>query len=395
MSLKSSFLHRVGCGLLALTSAAAAAPTIIETRVISQQPDYYHGWPTVARRANGELWVAWSGGREAHVCPFGQVVAMSSRDDGQTWTYPRVLLDSATDDRDAGVLETAKGTLLVTTFTSLAYEPYLQKQAAFAELSTNGWKTAGMSPEQFARWKACHARLLDAERKGDLGVWLVRSTDGGKTWSGRLPTVVNSPHGPIQLRDGRLLYAGKHLWTEEKKIGVCESRDDGLTWQWLAEIPTRPGDEIVKGYHELHAVEASDGTLIAQIRNHNKANAGETLQSESADGGKTWSVPHPIGVWGLPSHLLRLRDGRLLMTYGHRRPPFGNQARISADNGKTWGEAMIISGDGVGGDLGYPSTVELADGSLLTIWYEKMKEPARAVLRQARWTPGASGEKKP
>lgn len=394
MSPTSSLLHRIGCGLLALSSAAAAAPTIIETRVISQQPEYYHGWPTVARRANGELWVAWSGGREAHVCPFGQVVVMTSRDDGQTWTYPRVLLDSATDDRDAGVLETARGTLLVTTFTSLAYEPYLQKQAAFAELSTNGWKTAGMSPEQFARWKACHARLLDAERKGDLGVWLVRSTDGGKTWSGRLPTVVNSPHGPVQLRDGRLLYAGKHLWNEEKKIGVCESRDDGLTWQWLAEIPTRPGDEIVKGYHELHAVEAADGTLIAQIRNHNKANAGETLQSESTDGGKTWSVPHAIGVWGLPSHLLRLRDGRLLMTYGHRRPPFGNQARISADNGKTWGEAMIISGDGVGGDLGYPSTVELADGSLLTIWYEKMKEPARAVLRQARWTPGG-GERNP
>ena len=46
---------------------------------------------------------------------------------------------------------------------------------------------------------------------------------------------------------------------------------------------------------------------------------------------------------------------------------------------------MIISGDGIGGDLGYPSTVELADGSLLTVWYETMKEPKLAVLRQARW----------
>ena len=31
---------------------------------------------------------------------------------------------------------------------------------------------------------------------------------------------------------------------------------------------------------------------------------------------------------------------------------------------------MIISGDGTTSDLGYPSTVELADGSLLTVWYE-------------------------
>lgn len=384
------FLQTAGsaAALWSLPPSAQAAPAakILDTKVISQQPEFYHGWSTIARRSNGELWVSWSGGREAHVCPFGQVHAMTSRDDGKTWTWPRVLLDSAIDDRDSGVLETAKGTLLVTTFTSLAYEPYLAKASAFAELTPKGWVTKSMKPEQFAKWKAAHARLNDTERKAELGQWLIRSTDGGLTWSSRLPTIVNSPHGPIQLKDGRLLYAGKRLWTDDKKIGVCESKDDGLTWQWLAEIPTRKADEVAKGYHELHAVEAADGTLIAHIRNHNKANSGETLQSESTDGGKTWSEPHSIGVWGLPSHLLMLKDGRLLMTYGYRRKPFGNQARVSTDNGKTWGDAITLSEDGLGGDLGYPSTVELADGTLLTVWYETMKEPKLAVLRQAHWT---------
>lgn len=364
---------------------AAETATVLETKVISQTPELYHGWPTVVRRANGELWLTCSGGRESHVCPFGQVVAFTSRDDGQTWTYPRVLLDSATDDRDSGVLETDKGTLLVTTFTSLAYEDSLKKATAMAEQTDKGWQSKSMSVEQLARWKAAHARLNDEERKAELGEWIIRSTDGGRSWSKRIPTLVNSPHGPIQLKDGRLLYAGKQLWTGEKKIGVAESTDDGLTWRWLAEIPTRANDDAVKGYHELHAVEAADGTLIAQIRNHNTANKGETLQSESRDGGKTWSEPRSIGVWGLPSHLLKLRDGRLLMTYGHRRPPFGNQARFSRDNGKTWGEPIILSGDGKGGDLGYPSTVELADGTFLTVWYESMKEPKLAVLRQAKW----------
>jgi sialidase-1 len=366
--------------------AAADAPTIeiLETKVISQQPEFYHGWSTAARRANGELWVSWSGGREAHVCPFGQVHAMTSRDDGKTWTWPRVLLDGAIDDRDSGALETAKGTLLVTTFTSLAYESYLEKQAAFSELKPKGWETKAMPPEQLAKWNAAHHRLSADERKAELGEWLIRSTDGGLTWSKRLPTVVNSPHGPIQLKDGRLLYVGKQLWTAEKKVGVAESKDDGLTWQWLAEIPTRPGDDATKSYHELHAVEANDGTIIAQIRNHNPVDTGGTLQTESKDGGKTWTVPHAV-TFGLPSHLLRLRDGRLLMTYGHRRTPFGNQARISKDHGATWSEPVILSGDGKGGDLGYPSTVELADGTLLTIWYESMKETKLAVLRQAKW----------
>lgn len=361
--------------LLPLALGAAPEAEILETRVISQQSDLYGGWSTVARRANGELWVSWSGGREAHVCPFGQVVAMTSKDDGATWTYPRVLLDSATDDRDSGVVETAKGSLLVTTFTSLAYEPILAK----AEKEGN-WPT-----ERLRAWQAARDRLSADERKAELGEWVIRSTDGGRTWSDRIPTVANSPHGPIQLKDGRLLYPGKQLWTGDRKIGVAESRDDGQTWQWLAEIPTRPGDTATADYHELHGVEAADGTLIVQIRNHNAANKGETLQTESNDGGRTWSVPHSIGVWGLPSHLLRLRDGRLLMSYGHRRPPFGNQARVSSDHGRTWSEPVIVSGDGAGGDLGYPSTVELGDGRLLTVWYEKLKEAPRAVIRQAIW----------
>ncbi len=79
-------------------------------------------WPGAA---TASLLLVYSGGREAHVCPFGRVELMRSGDDGQTWSWPRVLLDSAIDDRDSGVLETAKGTLLVTTFTSLAYEPIL------------------------------------------------------------------------------------------------------------------------------------------------------------------------------------------------------------------------------------------------------------------------------
>ncbi|MFC5457800.1 sialidase family protein [Prosthecobacter fluviatilis] len=368
-----------------IARAASPAAKILETKVISQQPEFYHGWSTVVRRQNGELWLSWSGGRESHVCPFGQVHAMTSKDNGATWTWPRVLLDTATDDRDSGVLETAKGSLIVTTFTSLAYEDSFKKAAAMAELTDKGWVSKAMPAERYARWKAAHVRLGDEERKAELGEWAIRSTDGGKSWSTRIPTIVNSPHGPIQLKDGRLLYAGKQLWTQDKKIGVAESKDDGQTWQWLAEIPTRKGDTASNSYHELHAVEAADGTLIAQIRNHNTANKGETLQTESKDGGKTWSEPHSIGVWGLPSHLLRLRDGRLLMTYGHRRKPFGNQARLSTDNGQTWSEAMIISGDGIGGDLGYPSTVELADGTLLTVWYETMKEPRLAVLRQATW----------
>ncbi len=363
--------------LLAFPGRVSAAPRAVvqAIRTIVRDPTAYLGWPTLARRHNGQLLLVYSGGRESHVCPFGRVELVTSNDLGATWTYPRVILDSAIDDRDAGVLETAKGSILVTTFTSLAYQPVLER----AEKAGN-WPA-----ERLDRWRRAHARLSDKERQADLGEWMLRSTDSGLTFSARFACPVNSPHGPIQLGDGRLLYAGKELWHGQRRNGVCESADDGATWAWLATIPTRPGDDPAQ-YHELHAVEAADRSLIVHIRNENKTNFGETLQCESADGGKTWTVPHAIGVWGLPSHLLRLKDDRLLMTYGHRRPPFGNQARLSEDRGRTWSDPLTISADGASGDLGYPSTVQLDSGSLVTVWYELPKDSPRAVLRQAEWS---------
>ncbi len=337
-----------------------------DTKVISQQPDLYHGWPTLARQSNGDLLLVYSGGRRAHVCPFGRVELMRSADNGKSWTLPRVLIDGPIDDRDAGVMETTSGTLLVTSFSSLVYAERFPEDQAEREL-----------------WNAAHLRVAPQQRKAALGVWMIRSADGGGHWSQPFDCLVNSPHGPIQLSDGRLLYAGKSRWTSEK-IGVCQSTDDGQSWQWLADIPPRDGESHDE-YHELHVVEADDGRLVAHIRNHHRRNQNETLQSESTDGGKTWSTPHEIGVWGLPSHLLRLLDGRLLMSYGHRRPPLGNQARVSDDGGKSWSRPIVISDDGTSTDLGYPSTVQIDNRTLVTVWYERLADSPMAVLRQCTW----------
>lgn len=355
------------------------ALTILDTRVISWKPPLYHGWPTLARKRNGELMLAFSGGREKHVCPFGRLEWMRSKDNGVTWGWPQVVYDGPIDDRDAGIVETAKGSVLITTFTSLAYEPVLAR----AEKAKPGEPGAFEDAKLIDEWRAVHNRLTAAERKQELGCYMLRSSDGGRTWSARYSVPVNSPHGPISLDDGTLLYPGKDLWGDGR-VGVCHSTDDGASWSWLNVFKPRSGDKV-DDYHELHAVQAADGRIICHIRNHNSANKGETLQCESTDGGRTWTEPHAIGVWGLPSHLLRLKDGRLLMTYGHRRKPFGVQARISRDHGATWGEAMTLSADGIGGDLGYPSTVECDDGTLVTVWYEVLTGSPLAQLRQARW----------
>ena len=69
--------------LLAAGAARAGAPTTLPF-----PNNVYSGWPTLARRRNGDLLLVWSGDREAHVCPFDRVLLSVSRDNGSSWTWP-------------------------------------------------------------------------------------------------------------------------------------------------------------------------------------------------------------------------------------------------------------------------------------------------------------------
>lgn len=364
----------------------ATDATIHDVRTISSNPDASHGWPTIGRRRNGELLVVCSGGRAAHVCPWGRLELIRSGDDGKTWSEPRILADGPIDDRDAGVIETHEGTLLVNWFTSVAWLRRLERMER-GELDP--------TPD-IDQWRKERDALDEQTIPRELGGWALRSTDGGQTWSERIDTLVNSPHGPTQLADGRLLYVGRLISTDDRpsdngspfaemRVSVAESRDDGWTWQLIGEIPV---DTLPTGSscHEPHAVEAADGRIVAQLRYHGPEHR-ETLQSESEDGGRTWSELRSIGEPGFPSHLLRLRDDRLLMTVGHRYQPWSNRARISEDHGRTWSEPVVSLSEGDSRDIGYPSTVQLDDGSLISVWYEQTRgRGTKAELLLGHWS---------
>ena len=44
-----------------------------------------------------------------------------------------------------------------------------------------------------------------------------------------------------------------------------------------------------------------------------------------------------------------------------------------------------------GGDLGYPATVELDDGSLMTVYYQKYEDDANCSILYTRWRLGENG----
>jgi hypothetical protein len=81
-----------------------------------------------------------------------------------------------------------------------------------------------------------------------------------------------------------------------------------------------------------------------------------------------------VNDWGAPGDLARMRDGRIACVYGYRLPPFGLRARLSEDEGRTWGREIVLRDDGGSWDLGYPRVVEHEPGRLLTVYYMNRKD---------------------
>jgi hypothetical protein len=211
-----------------------------------------------------------------------------------------------------------------------------------------------------------------------LSTWVCRSRDGGVTWSQikAFPAPDEGwtnyiPFGDIkQGQDGALhvsCYGGE--WTDPKvstktkgyRSWHFRSDDDGNTWMRTGTI------------HQT----GNETTLLHLGGKRWLAAARETAMDLfiSEDDGVTWGEPNRVTQKNeINGHLLRLKDGRILLTHGSRvKGQFGVLAKITGDEGKTWGEPIRIA-ETLESDCGYPSTVQRADGKLVTAWYSKTSE---------------------
>ena len=387
---------RIMTGLCALTALAAhgglytdapkvqARAEIVWTRPICVETNRYIGWPSVCRLKNGDIIAVFSGDRAAHVCPFGKVQMVRSSDDGETWTAPQTLANGPIDDRDAGIVQMPDGEIVVTWFTSVAYRNVVKGD--WPESDRRHW------------WKRHDEKISREVREASLGNWRMSSRDNGRTWSKpeKMIGVSQTPHGPILLRDGSLFQIGRSF-TESAQgegekgrtvISTWKSLDAGRTWQCLCpDIPATNGENgIPHQFHEPHAVELADGTLVAQIRYHGPDKC--LRQTVSTDGGKTWTPMAKTALLGLPPHLLQLSDGKVVSVYGRRvaDPGFGEFACISDDGGKTWDVANEISlAPHSDHDLGYPCSTVLANGDILTVFYQPMAPKGKPCLMATKW----------
>lgn len=361
-------------------------PEFIKQDIVSRDEDgqlRYQAWSTIVKDENDTLYVVVSK-RLQHVDPFGHNVLYKSTDGGETWTEGTVINDTPLDDRDAGLVYVGNGRMVMTYFCHPASMYIENSDKLYTKWQNN--VTEAQKQAVLDRWAA----LSPQEKQG--GSYVRISEDYGKTWGDPIRVPISSPHGPTLLSDGRLLYVGKTSYTSEYVSGIYAfvSEDGGKTWTLLSRI------RFFKGYTdseftEPYAMELSNGRIMVALRGGGEKfpEGLTTFLTYSDDGGKSWVTPYIVreNFTGAPAHLLQCADGTLIMTYSRRANPCGIRVIISRDGGESWGEEYSLSNarDPADSDLGYPSTAQLADGTLLTVYYQHYRVDTYPSILYTKW----------
>ena len=305
-------------------------------------------WPVMNVLPNGRVVIV-ARTDDFHLGQRGRLASFVSDDGGESWSYPFYIDPRGPDDRNPAFGVTPDGVLLCAFYRADCYE--------------NG--------------------VYGRERGRPFPVVLSRSEDGGDTWSSAEPiaSVVGESGGVFGritiTADGDLLMPYyKYHPTEApyRETGFLQSQDNGRTWSGFRSIAVE--------YNESSILPFPDGHLLVAMRSNDD---GHTALAESTDGGAPWTAPQQVsGRNEHPPDLLLLADGRVLLTYGRRLSPCGVRGMVSHDQGRSWrtDEKLVLVTDSVTRDCGYPSSVQLADGSILTAYY--------AVESRGFW-PGSYG----
>jgi len=221
-----------------------------------------------------------------------------------------------------------------------------------------------------------------------------RSSDGGRTWevNEKFPAPPDTelgrknhfvPFGNIMAaRDGSHC-ASVYLKRDNGRARyLVRCRDDGRTWGEAMVLNPRGNETSI-----LHL---GDGRWLAASREFREKPDVHLELFMSSDDGKTWRRDGPLTLpLQVTGHLMRLQDGRILLSYGNRNwNNFGVDVRYSDDEGATWGPPIRVA-DAVDADCGYPSGVQLSDGRVVTAYYTRISEDFHYEMRVAIWSPGA------
>ena len=216
------------------------------------------------------------------------------------------------------------------------------------------------------------------------------SADRGKTWNGpfRLPdfgqkgTAARTDYLINGKHDMTLLLTAAKSNGREGRVIAVRTKDGGKTWNFVSYVTPEPegNDYAIMP----SSVRVGKNGILTAVRYRRFIDL-----YRSDDNGETWRLvgrPAPE-LGGNPPSMIRMKDGRLVLTYGYRLQPYGIRARISKDEGKTWSDEIVVRSDGGNWDLGYPRTMQRPDGKLVTVYYYNTASSKERFVASTIWQP--------
>lgn len=354
---------RIICVLLILVSTTTAAdlrPTDIEHVKVYSEPTRFGGWP-----ANHGIWswgneilVGFSEGAYKYLGPDRHAIDREkpekhflarSKDGGRTWT----IIDPA-----------LKGDLI--------------PEGGFLHgVARDDVKI----PEAIAQTEPInftHPDFAMTLRTTDINDGSSRyfySYDRGDNWEG--PYLLPNFGAPGTAARTDYIVNGKNDCMafitvaksnkQEGRVICIRTRDGGLSWTKEGDIGPEP-----RGFLIMPATVRINDTELYTILRARKGSKRWQQAFRSKDNGKTWTQevdPVDDAGEGNPAALIKLKDGRLCMTYGFRADPFSIRAKLSFDNGQTWSDDIILRDDGTNRDIGYTRMVQRPDRKVVVFYY--------------------------
>jgi hypothetical protein len=216
-----------------------------------------------------------------------------------------------------------------------------------------------------------------------LRPWVSKSNNGGRKWNVNkdgFPKAATGmteyiPFGDIATgKDGSLRVLA-YAQSEDKVINALSmfrSDDGGKNWKLMSVISDgKEETAFCGGYNETAFFHLGNGTWIAAARRWKEGAAIDLFRSKND--GISWKLETQITEHRQhPGHILKLNDGKLLLTYGNRiKENYGVAVKTSNDHGVIWGEEYRVVDDFHPIDGGYPASVQLPDGNILTAYYAR------------------------
>ena len=273
---------------------------------------------------------------------------------------------------EGDIIETPDGNLLAVFSDYYAGTGYDGSPARIvATLSKDGGKTWGKRWTVADRDEGSQGNVMSASllrgKNGDLimvyhdktpemaskSMVLRRSSDGGKTWSKRIPVTPAASTNRhcannaclSRLSDGRIILATREYVGGIRWPYVCYSDDDGHTWKAGKHVPDpglTPAQRAGQNVNEPSICELAGGRLLMTMRSV----AGGQFFSWSSDRGETWTKPvlSPLRGNCSPAVVRRIPNSDDILAvwtygYGGRTPLV---SAISSDGGQTWKHLKLV-----------------------------------------------------